>query len=1509
MRRALLLLLCLLNFSRLQAENANIASKFIFVAPRTLSIGKNEKFGLNILENSQNLDFIIRLVDTRNDKELHQVSLRNAEAKMHSVDFPVPMNNLYSAELEVATSDGKTLKSQISFYRERNLVFVETDRPFYKPGELVRFRILHLKSKLLPVTEPITKVWIENPSYIKAAQWKKVKLNNGLAQLELQLTKEPIKGNWNIKVQTTNESNSLVSKSFEVKEYVLPKFEVTVEPPAYIVAQEDKNYTWKICGKYSFGGPVQGEAVVTFTIQQASYRWYNRFDGQGDTLLQIQGKLLRKEDGCVEFTLEKSQWKANENTHFGGISVKVTVEEKGTGEKQSTTHKTDFKYRSVTVAFDRSPSFYYPFIPYHGEVQFKYQDGEPISGKAVLLIANGGKAFEEQTIRAVTDQSGRVPFTLYPGKSNEEITIIGKFHPGTVESDATLKDVTGNHEITAWFSPSDSYISISAPKEVSCEGVVPAEITFTVPKYSYKTEIRFNYLVQSNGVVVKNGHQSVKVQGQPINPDSWPNIIYKANVTAEEQILTGKWTFNLNLEPQWSPQVKIVIFYLSDDDEIVASSKTFELKKCFQHKVTSKFVEKRAEPGQKVTLSLTTSSKSVCAISGIDKAVTFLDRERALTVDKVFNALKIHAVRPEYYNSWEYRTRKCEKRDDVPIDVPIPVPAPVKIKKRSIWRGFNYDITFGNSKRAFDEGGLLILSTLGHNIKPCQYGEFKENCDPCPYLQMVPLYSMRPVDMDNLEIMRGGVPEAVSAYASPGLAGPPGAAGFVPQEDLVEMRTDFPETWLWQLEEISGDNSKNLELETPHSITDWILNTICVSNTEGFGMAPETSLRVIKPYFMDFNIPYSVKRGEVLPLKVSLFNYLSHEIPIKLTFGQFTGGDLKSEKTFSACLPSKDNLVHIFKLDANVLGKHNISVTAGLDPDLKKTCGPEISVNMRDGITKPIIVKPEGIPVEKTKSLFVCLEGENESALISWQLEVPQNTVLDSARSEVSVIGDLMGPSLENLDSLVRLPMGCGEQNMVLFVPNIVVLKYLTATNSINPTLRAKALTNMETGYQKELNYRHDDGSYSAFGKSDPSGSMWLTAFVVKSFAQAQKLISIDKQDLKKSTDWILKQQLENGCFRQVGTVFNKAMKGGVADSSAVALSSYIMIALMESGVQLDKKIIENGVYCLTKFDNQTDLYTEILSAYALQLISQRVNTVLTKNAAESSFKTLILKATTGNESEIFWQKEDSSNLGLSIEMTAYAVLTLLKVGGEENSIRAFNAVKWISKQRNAQGGFVSTQDTVVALEALATYASTLPLGDVKMNLKLSTDDTNDLEFYIDEENRQILQEKELARVPNNLHWSATGKGCSLVQSTLRYNIKNSTDKPDAFSMERKLTNIVPNSCSELHLEFNLTYNLADGASNMAVLEVELLSGYEPERSTLDDLKHTLPSFKRWDIEEGKVNLYFDSIEKSTLKVGFVIVQRILVENIKPAQLKLYDYYEMESFVRKDYGVQHLTCK
>jgi len=62
-----------------------------------------------------------------------------------------------------------------------------------------------------------------------------------------------------------------------------------------------------------------------------------------------------------------------------------------------------------------------------------------------------------------------------------------------------------------------------------------------------------------------------------------------------------------------------------------------------------------------------------------------------------------------------------------------------------------------------------------------------------------------------------------------------------------------------------------------------------------------------------------------------------------------------------------------------------------------------------------------------------------------------------------------MGPAMNNLNSLVKMPYGCGEQNMLNFAPNILVMNYLKATGRSEPDLESKANQFMETGKEYDM--------------------------------------------------------------------------------------------------------------------------------------------------------------------------------------------------------------------------------------------------------------------------------------------------------------------------------------------------------------------------------------------------------------------------------------------------------
>lgn len=87
--------------------------------------------------------------------------------------------------------------------------------------------------------------------------------------------------------------------------------------------------------------------------------------------------------------------------------------------------------------------------------------------------------------------------------------------------------------------------------------------------------------------------------------------------------------------------------------------------------------------------------------------------------------------------------------------------------------------------------------------------------------------------------------------------------------------------------------------------------------------------------------------------------------------------------------------------------------------------------------------------------------------------------------------------------------------------PDVVILSYLTKVGRLTPELQKQLINYLEVGYQGELCYLHPDGSFSAFGKSDDSGSSWLTAFVVRIFVQASEFITIDNAVIIKALEWL----------------------------------------------------------------------------------------------------------------------------------------------------------------------------------------------------------------------------------------------------------------------------------------------------------------------------------------------------------------------------------------------------
>lgn len=50
------------------------------------------------------------------------------------------------------------------------------------------------------------------------------------------------------------------------------------------------------------------------------------------------------------------------------------------------------------------------------------------------------------------------------------------------------------------------------------------------------------------------------------------------------------------------------------------------------------------------------------------------------------------------------------------------------------------------------------------------------------------------------------------------------------------------------------------------------------------------------------------------------------------------------------------------------------------------------------------------------------------------------------------------------MSSLIKMPYGCGEQNMINFAPNVYILQYLTKTRQLREDIKSKAVSFMRKG-------------------------------------------------------------------------------------------------------------------------------------------------------------------------------------------------------------------------------------------------------------------------------------------------------------------------------------------------------------------------------------------------------------------------------------------------------------
>lgn len=883
-----------------------------------------------------------------------------------------------------------------------------------------------------------------------------------------------------------------------------------------------------------------------------------------------------------------------------------------------------------------------------------------------------------------------------------------------------------------------------------------------------------------------------------------------SNVSNQNQI-------EFTVTPEMAPNAKLVAYSIQDNNEVSADVLPFAVEFNNTNSIQAQFSAEEVKPGDPVQLSLSSQFQSMVGLAVVDESVFAL-------ADGRLNLRNVFAELERIFQEPQIEVHENPDNPGEPEPGPFPRPA----------GGFNSqpDIEYGSkgTKNVLNDNHFLVLSTRSVNVPET------EEIDPFEFANNIrrqfrngevpiPLPDEIFFDFDDVLEAAPGAP--------PNTGGGTGGSQALQEPDRV--RSFFPETWLWMPDHITDENGNSvIDLTAPDNITTWKLHAFATSQN-GIGIT-ESQLRVFQDFFVEPDLPFAVTRGDQFPMRVRVFNYVDSEQEIRITLEDSENLGLQGEAEQTISVPAQGVSSVTFTLQPNAVGLLPISLVAQ-------------SALRADAIRKNLRVEPEGVRRELVHNGVLqdateVTVGFRSFPVIDPLRETPiplvEEIVPDSERFFVAITASLLGQTMQGLDNLLAMPFGCGEQNMIFLAPDIEIVKYLKSTGQTMPEVQAKAEFFITTGYQRELTFQRSDGSFSAFGESDDSGSLWLTAFVLNTFSSARDVRTIDETVLSRASDWILSHQQEDGSWEPVGFVIHNELQGGL--NGNLALSAFVTLSLLEYGSADDTAVAQALDYLAT---NMTETG---VNSYVLSMITYAL-TIADHPQADAALALLMDEALVSG-SGIYWEPHP-------IETTGYAVLSLL----HRDRIEAQEAINWLASQRNSLGGYGSTQDTVVALKAMTAAAMQQSRDlDSSVDILVNGETVHTMDFNRD--NFDVLQQLEIDQA-DEITLRQSGSGKVLYQVVRAFNVPVVVEP-----VSNGLDLIVDYSADHVAVDdlvdvnVIISYSGIDEKTGMAVLDVSVPTGFAVEQETLNALKTDNKLIKRIEQAGRKVIFYIDHLVK-----------------------------------------------
>ncbi|XP_053549020.1 alpha-2-macroglobulin-like [Bombina bombina] len=1523
----------------------------------------------SLLKSQQNSTLCVNFEDHGEALEL-SIYIDIYDKNITVFNGPIPSTNSYTChhfkvpEVKKAASVFITLEAvgQTVTFMDRqsvvidvpvNIVLIQMDKPKYRGGQTVQFRIFSLNSELHPVTETYSVVYVLSPLGSRMYQWENPDSVSGIVSLAFTLESDAVPGYYQIQAEKASEGSA--TQQFMVEDYNLPKFSVQLVAPQ-IITVLDKTLSFAVTATYTYGQGVPGN--LTGRICKGASTYYGagcNVDPDG-LCFPITGKLdsTGTYNGSVDLTRFQMDLSGN------GLSfiLQITLTEEGTAFQVTESQPVTVSRPKVQMLFDNKAmkGYYKRDIPYLVRVMMKNEQGQPMNNETVELQVSG------TTVQNLTtDGNGQAEYEIdTSGMSQSQIQLQALYkQPNICTFNHWINPTFSNayYTVNRFYSRTRSYVDLQGPAgDLACGQTYGVRVRYVLGKEATRdgvSIVRFYYQIMAKAQIQQYGEHQVDLSNSR----------------------KGEFYLNFTVTANHAPSLDFTVYSLVEN-EVIADTVHLLTDKCFKDQVSLSFSPDKGTPGSSVQLNLAAGMRGICAMRVIDSSVSLLSQYEEFTAEKIYNSLRYTSLNGYWWAGYNVAPPSPPCRDPneelfyngsfykevgYTEDVPISELSQVLIGTTRLYSVLISELSqvlIGtmclNSLLISELSQVLIvpISELSQVVigTMCLHSLLISELSQvligtmCLYSVLISelsqvligttcLHSLLISELSQVligtmclhsllisELSQGiGLVFATnSSLKKPELCGSRFTPYYMETESysrriasatvlpmytfkevspVTTVRTKFPEVWKFNLIPISESGLASETETVPDTITSWEGSMFCVS-PNGFGMTNKaTEFIVFQPFFVELTLPNSIIRGEKLELRAVVLNHMDKDIKIRGTLAQsdkFTA--ILQEGQQDMCVRSRQRGVFIWELTPVSLGVMEVNVTAETTHIGASCTGSpdQTQPPRKDTVMQSAIVEAEGIEKELTHSRLVCVR--DTESVIPINITPPKNTVPGSPVASITVMGDLLASAVNNPQSLIRLPMGCGEQILSILLPIPFIVQYLNNTGQLTDKIQKSSNDAMSRGYINMLKFQSADGGFSTFFGNSQSNS-WLTANAVRALQEVSKHVFVDQTVTDRALSFLERSQdIRTGCFKPSGTVFNNALTGEVG--SELAFTAHLTSILLKSSYIGRQTLLRSALTCLDTASKKQEIEIYDLSllfyVFTAAGVEEKSQTMLNKlkELAVSQDGTLHWERRVKPVSErvSFFYPQSASG---DIEITATVLLGLVnRPNPSAEDINYMNQiVLWLSWQQNALGGYRSTKDTVVTIEALSAYSTLTYIKNATNQVQVSQENALVAQFNVNNTNRLAPQKASLPTVPGNYSIRVAGRGCTLVKTTVRYHVPVPKEN-SAFSLS---VNSSSESCVNgvaynFIISITASYRGLRNQSNMAIIDLKLPSGYSRDFQ-LSELRNLVSKI---ETTGNHVIIYLDTVTTEPISLSLRVQMTSRVFNFQPTYVYMYDYYESD---------------